>query len=66
MPIYKGLFGSAKCPHAHDQGAVYRWLGGEGFAPPVVFLTREDGTPTSKVAEMNALVRRAWAPINLK
>ena len=49
-----------------DQGAVYRWLGGEGFTPPVVFLTREDGTPTSDVAEMDALVRRDWAPINQK
>ena len=42
-----------------DQGAVYRWLGGEGFTPPVVFLTREDGTPTSDVAEMDAMVRRS-------
>ena len=49
-----------------DQGAVYRWLGGDGFTPPVVFLTREDGTPTSNVAEMDAPVRRAWAPINQK
>ena len=49
-----------------DQGAVYWWLGGEGFTPPVVFLTQEDGTPTSDVAKMDALVCRAWAPINQK
>ena len=29
-------------------------------------MTREDGTPTADVAEMDALVRRAWSPINQK
>ena len=49
-----------------DQGTVYHSLGGEGFAPPVVFRAREDGSPTADVAEMGALVRQAWAPINQK
>ena len=46
-----------------SRGAIYRWLGGEGFAPPVLFLTRGEGTPTADVAEMDALVR-PWAPVN--
>ena len=40
-----------------DQGAVYRWLGGDGFAPLVVFLTCVDGSATANGAEMDALVR---------
>ena len=47
-------------------GAVYRWLREEEFFPPVVFLARPDGTPTSNVEEMDELLQAAWGPINRK
>ena len=49
-----------------DRGAVYRWLKGESYAPPVTFLTRPDGTATANLAEMDALLQDAWRPINRK
>ena len=29
-------------------GGMYRWLKEEGFSPPVLFVVRADGSPTSK------------------
>ena len=48
------------------QGAVYKWLKGESFAPPVTFLVRPDGTPTANLREMDSLLQDAWRPINRK
>ena len=48
------------------QGAVYKWLKGESFAPPVTFLVRPDGTPTANLREMDSLLQDAWRPINCK
>ena len=47
-------------------GAVYRWLGGDDFAPPVIFIARADRTATADLREMDTLVRDALAPINQK
>ena len=49
-----------------DQGAVYRRLKDESYAPPVTFLTRPDGTATANLAEMDGLLQDAWRPINRK
>ena len=49
-----------------DQGAVYRWLKDESYAPPVTFLTRPDGTATASLAEMDGLLQDAWRPIGRK
>ena len=46
-----------------DQGAVYRWLKDESYAPAVTFLTRPDGTATANLAEMDGLLQDAWRPI---
>ena len=48
------------------QGAVYKWLKGESFVPPVTFLVRPDGTPTANLREMDSLLQDAWRPINCK
>ena len=32
----------------------------------MVFLTREDGSPTADVREMDQLLQSAWAPVNRK
>ena len=47
-----------------DQGAVYRWLKDEFYAPPVTFLSGPDGTATAHLAEMDGLLQDAWRPIN--
>ena len=47
-----------------DQGAVYRWLKDESYAPPVTFLSTPDGTATANLAEMDGLLHDAWRPIN--
>ena len=39
-----------------DQGAVYRWLKDESYAPPVTFLSRPDGTATSNLTEIDGLL----------
>ena len=49
-----------------DQGAVYRWLKDESYAPPVTFLSRPDGTATANLAEMDGLLQDAWRPMNGK
>ena len=49
-----------------DQGAVYRWLKDESYAPPVTFLSRPDATATANLAEMDGLLQDAWRPINCK
>ena len=49
-----------------DQGAVYRWLKDESYAPPVTFLSRPDVTATANLAEMDGLLQDAWRPINRK
>ena len=38
-----------------DQGAVYRWLKDESYAPSVTFLSKPDGTATANLAEMDGL-----------
>ena len=42
-----------------NQGAVYRWLKDESYAPPVTFLSRPDGTATANLAEMDGLLQDA-------
>ena len=49
-----------------DQGAVYRWLKDESYAPPATFLSRPDGAATPDLAEMDGLLQDAWRPINRK
>ena len=49
-----------------DQGAVYRWLKDESYAPPVTFLSRPDGTATANLAEMDGLLKDAWRTKNRK
>ena len=49
-----------------DQGAVYRWLKDESYAPPVTFLTRPDDTATANQAETHGLLQDAWRLINRK
>ena len=49
-----------------DQGAVYRWLKDESYAPPVAYLTRPDGTATVNLVEIDGLLQDAWRPINRK
>ena len=40
--------------------------GCRGTTPPVAFLPREDGTATSHIPEMDALLQRVWGPIDRK
>ena len=49
-----------------DQGAVYRWLKDESYAPLVTFLSRPDGTATANLAKIDGLLHDAWLPINRK
>ena len=49
-----------------NQGAVYRWLKDESYAPPVTFLSGPHGTTTANLAEMDGLLQDAWRPINCK
>ena len=42
-----------------DQGAVYRWLKDDIYAPPVTFLSRPEGTATSNPVEMDGLLQDA-------
>ena len=49
-----------------DQGAVYRWLKDESYAPPVTFLSRLDGTRTANLGEMDGLLQDALRLVNRK
>ena len=48
------------------QGAVYKWLKGDSFSPPMTFLVRPKGTPTANLREMDSLLQDAWRTINRK
>ena len=45
---------------------MYRWLKDESYAPPVTFLSGQDGTTTANLAEMDGLLQDARRPINRK
>ena len=48
-----------------ERGAVYRWIKG-GQDPAITMMSRDDGSLTADVGEMDETVTRAWTPIMRK